>query len=645
MTKSAKTAKTTKTNPKAADAASGTRTVGQVPLSLCTLSHLNPRQDVTDAEISGLASSIRTVGLLQNLAGIERGSGEVEIVAGGRRLRALNLIAEQDKTNKAATLVPVILAADEAEAQLWASTENTARADLHPADEVVAYRDMADTGMEVAEIAKAFAVRERHVKGRLRLAGLAQPILAALKADEITLDVAAAYTVSADPAQQVAAFEQLKDSWAGDNAEHIRRRLMQGAVDPSDKLAKCVGRAAYEAAGGAVREDLFGEDVYFLDADLLTELATAKLEQEGKTHEIAGWKWVETGFERPSYETTSAMGRTYPASVEATEAEAARYDELAELVEDDDASDGEVQEFEALSAKLDRQEFTETQMSHAGVILWIGYDGLIAAEYGLVRNEDRAEAETAGVCKRSHHATAGATLEKRGPYSGALVKDLAEVRTGAVQTALLDCPALALDLITFALAVPVYTDAMPLGITTEDAPNAPKTDEGMKLPKALKDGDSTPVPLDGAAAADAFKAFQRKKPQTKARILTENVARILRIGLADETANPFAEMIAAQAGLNLRRVWTPTESFLKRLKGAQLDEIMAHISGEGVPQSFAKMKKGEKVARLDKIFAGEKGIPPLTAVQRARADAWVPEGMGGLTPKATDAADNGSEAA
>ncbi|MDS9469604.1 ParB N-terminal domain-containing protein [Paracoccus sp. MBLB3053] len=63
------------------------------PLSQLILSAMNPRQHVDEAEVAELAESIWTAGLIQNLAGIETASGEIEIVAGGRRLRALQFLA------------------------------------------------------------------------------------------------------------------------------------------------------------------------------------------------------------------------------------------------------------------------------------------------------------------------------------------------------------------------------------------------------------------------------------------------------------------------------------------------------------------------------------------------------------------------
>ena len=66
----------------------------QIPITMtsladCTLSPQNPRQIVDADAVTDLAASIRAIGLIQNLAGWQTQDGSVDIVAGGRRLRAL----------------------------------------------------------------------------------------------------------------------------------------------------------------------------------------------------------------------------------------------------------------------------------------------------------------------------------------------------------------------------------------------------------------------------------------------------------------------------------------------------------------------------------------------------------------------------
>lgn len=580
------------------------------------LSPINPRQSVSDTEIDALAGSIRSVGLLQNLAGIQTKDG-IEIVAGGRRLRALKRIAEQD--SRADMSVPVILAENDLEAQAWANSENTARSALHPADEVRAYRQMSETGCEETTIAKAFAVTLRHVKGRLRLASLPEPILTALAEDVITLDAAAAFTVSGDAEAQMKVFADSASMWNPYNPSDIRRRLTAETGDATDQLAVFVGREAYEAEGGAIREDLFGEDVYFLDQELLARVAATKLAETATGIEAEGWKWVETAYQRLDYQRSEKLGRTYPEEVELEGKDGARYDALQELVDDGEASDAVEQEFESLAEKLGDETFTAEQKAHAGVYVWINYKGEIERETGLILPNDRKAAEEAGVCAV---ARGGAAPEKpKGPYTAALADDLARIRTGAIQTALLAKPELALDLVTFILSTSIYSN--PLGISKTAASNASDDTESMTLPDALQRGDFS-MPLRTIEAVDAFAEFRAKPKKERNRILTENVAIAFSAGLADDRSNPFVEAVADQAATNIRGVWTPTSSFFSRLKPAQLDDIISEIEGAPVDGDFSKLKKKAKVVLLDQLFNDDEVRDKKDGATKARIAAWVP---------------------
>ena len=102
----------------------------RIPLAKLTLSPMNPRQTVPEAEVVELAESIWEAGLIQSLAGYEGKRGGAEILGGGRRLRALNYLAgehpnlEEMRPELANPLVS--LAKDAEQAQVWANTENVA---------------------------------------------------------------------------------------------------------------------------------------------------------------------------------------------------------------------------------------------------------------------------------------------------------------------------------------------------------------------------------------------------------------------------------------------------------------------------------------------------------------------------------------
>lgn len=175
-----------------------------IPLHDLYLSDMNPRQEADPEGIALLADSIAIIGLIQPIAGFRDGQGKVGIVAGGRRWRAIKLAIERDPELTAhrpeLAFIPTRLAPDAATAHAWAAVENTAREDLHPADEIRAFGRMRESGADVPTIARTFGITEAHVYRRLALAALPAPVLDALKAGEINLGAAKAFTVADDEA-------------------------------------------------------------------------------------------------------------------------------------------------------------------------------------------------------------------------------------------------------------------------------------------------------------------------------------------------------------------------------------------------------------------------------------------------------------
>ena len=263
----------------------------QIPLEMLYISDLNPRKAVSEAHIESLADSIERFGLIHNLAGLMDDDGKVGIVAGGCRLRAIQMIAERSKTHPFAT-VPVKLATDAAEAEDWASAENAAREDMTPADEIRAFGRMKSRGASVPEIALAFAVTEARVYQRLALAGLPEPVLDALAAGEISLGTAKAFTLSDDDTHTLSLLDQVKGQAVSESA--IKNALHPDAIKATDRRVKFVGIDAYEAEGGTVTRDLFSDEAYLASPALLDRLFTEKLEAaRADLIDTQGWAWAE----------------------------------------------------------------------------------------------------------------------------------------------------------------------------------------------------------------------------------------------------------------------------------------------------------------------------------------------------------------
>lgn len=256
-----------------------------IPLNKLILSPRNVRHTNGDEDIDSLAESIASKGLLQNLVVSESVDqpGKHEVDAGGRRWRALNLLAA-DKRIARNFPVPVhIIPRDDAlEASL---VENLQKVAMNPADEVEAFHAIVHQGSNalsaidnvpsrIANCARRFGRTERYVEQRLRLAALAPDILTALREYRITIEAARAYASHPDPVAQLYVFakEDEKGEW-GHKPANIRDALAGKSYPTDHRLVRYIGLQAYIDAGGRTERDLFfGDD----DREILIDIAIVK---------------------------------------------------------------------------------------------------------------------------------------------------------------------------------------------------------------------------------------------------------------------------------------------------------------------------------------------------------------------------------
>ena len=164
--------------------------------------------------------------------------------------------------------------------------ENSVRAAMHPADQVEAFRRLADAGSTAAAIAARFGVSERTVEKRLRLGNAAPVLLEAYRAGEIELDTLMAFAVTTDQARQNAVWAAVSQQGYRPGAWQIKRLLTEDRVSATCAIARFVGIEAYEAAGGRIDRDLFAEEdergIWFDDPELLNKLAMDSLQVGGE---------------------------------------------------------------------------------------------------------------------------------------------------------------------------------------------------------------------------------------------------------------------------------------------------------------------------------------------------------------------------
>ena len=380
-----------------------------IPLDKLVLHDGNARHVESDASISGLAADIEARGLLQSLsvralnneAGEE--TGEYGVQAGGRRLRALQLLVKQKKLAKDAPIPCIVRTGGFVEADSLA--ENVEREALHPLDQFGAFKALADQGQGEETIAAAFRVTPAVVRQRLRLAKASPVLLNAYREDEITLDQLMAFCLTEDHARQEQVLEAIGRQW-NKSPEAIKRMIAETSADAEDRRALFVGLAAYEAAGGFVLRDLFDEDSagWLQDPALLDRLVAEKLEAEAASIRSEGWKWVEAAIDFPwNHKRDYRMLQPIEPALSAEEE--ARLEELGTqldaLERQEELSAQDEERIETLNRQIAEIEnksalYAENQKAIAGAFVSLRDDGVLLIERGYVRREDQAALPKSG---------------------------------------------------------------------------------------------------------------------------------------------------------------------------------------------------------------------------------------------------------
>ncbi|MCK8788154.1 ParB/RepB/Spo0J family partition protein [Roseomonas sp. NAR14] len=609
----------------------------EIALSKLDPSPANVRRTGTGLGVEALAASIAAHGLLQSLAvrakrdGAGRETGRYEVVAGGRRLAALRLLAKGKRLAKHAPIPCRVLdGADDAEASL---AENTVRLDMHPADQFEAFAALhrGGEGLGVEEIAARFGVSAHTVRQRLRLAAVSPALVQAYRDEVLTLDHLMAFAVTEDREAQERVFAQLP-AWQR-SPDTIRRLLTNALVPATDRRVLLVGLDAYLAAGGRVQRDLFAEDGggWIEDAALLERLVAERMEREAEAVRAEGWAWVAIGPEAQSQ--AWRCRRVWPAQVplsaedEARRAVlAARYDDLAaEHGSSDDLPEAVAAELDRIEAELDaldarERAFQPEDMAVAGAVVTLASDGTLRVERGYVRPEDEpkpdadeggeAGAEAAGGVDPADRAEGGPAVgggalpepeDKAPALSAALQGELEAHRTAGLQAELAAQPDLALRVLLHGLA----TDAF----YARYADTVARFSAHPPALAAACPGIADSPARQAVAAAEA--TWRGRLPDTQADLwpwlmaqdtaallglLAVCVARVADAGRDDWTtprgAASIGGRVAEAAGLDMRRWWGVTaEGYLARVPKALILEAVREGAGGDAAHRLRDVKE------------------------------------------------------
>ena len=177
-----------------------------IPLNKLVRSSANVRKTGADS-IDDLAAWIAVHGLLQNLTvtkkvATARTKGKskpeadtYEVVAGARRLAALQSLAKQRKIGNDYP-VPCKVVTESAEE--LSLVENTIRQPMHPADQFEAFGRLVGGGLGIDDVAARFGVTPLFVAQRLKLANVSPSLIQLYREGGIRLDQLEALAISID---------------------------------------------------------------------------------------------------------------------------------------------------------------------------------------------------------------------------------------------------------------------------------------------------------------------------------------------------------------------------------------------------------------------------------------------------------------
>lgn len=199
-----------------------------------------PRREFDEGKLKELSESIRMYGVLQPLTvsrkEVELENGglrtEYELIAGERRLRASKLAGVGQ--------VPVLIREGEESEQEkleLAIIENLQREDLNAVDRALAFKQLADEfGMPHSQVAKKVGRSREYVSNSIRLLGLPEVILEALKKAELNEGHARTLLMLNDrPEEQNTVFREiLLKKLSVREVERIARKIATDKVRKKD---------------------------------------------------------------------------------------------------------------------------------------------------------------------------------------------------------------------------------------------------------------------------------------------------------------------------------------------------------------------------------------------------------------------------
>lgn len=655
--KKSTTAKISRVDAQALKATLEAAQIQMVPLSGLVKSQLNVRTvPYSDSSVRELADTIAAVGLLQNLVVHALGEGGFGVAAGGRRLAAMQLLASEGQyLADQAVAVKVI---PESLAVVASLTENAQRVDMHPAEQIVGFRRLSESGKTPAQIGDALGYGFRHVQRMLKLAGLAASVLEALAKDELTTEHCHALVLESDPARQVEVLEAAgKNSWSGKpTVQGIRSLIVQSEVSTTNPMFAFVGESAFSDTD--IRRDLFSEDEGgYIDKVLLETKVMERLAREAADiQREEGWAWCQDqmtkirryGEDRLRYTLMDEPDPVYlDGEVLRLDAMKVEYDSFDSQCDESDALEVEITRIE-LAAEA--RAWTTEQKAGAGVVVSYDY-GCLHIQRGVVLKTEEE------VAQEEAHIAAMTTVREPEPVdeiSLPLLKKMSSERTLAVQAALMQQPQKAVALMVWRMCTRVFDvcntapNPFDLQVSVEHytlVRNAPDGENGLAWAALMAEKNRLEALLPEGWEND-FTPFLTLDGQLLISLMAFCTACSVNGVQGREcghTSRSPLDGLEAALNFHLRDWWQPTKAnFFSFLSKPQIIDALNEAGHAGAARDVEKMKKGDAAERAEDIMASGRWVPVWLKAPEAKGDEGEPEAE--VASDDEPAADTGTDA-
>ncbi|MCB2080892.1 MAG: chromosome partitioning protein ParB, partial [Novosphingobium sp.] len=458
--------------------------------------------------------------------------------------------------------------------------------------------------------------------------------------------------------RQRAVFEQMQNSYYGNNPDNIRRAILNGTTKGSDAKARYVGRDAYVAAGGRINADLFSDAdcETWIDTDVLDRLAEEKLEAAAAVISAQhGYAFVTPVVStQVPYDLEQEYHAYYPVRRDPTEEESASLaaleaeandlvDQLeSDLIDGTPEADAANDRIAAIEAEIEHISDGCTAIDPAiraqlGTFVYIGHDGETRV-HSRYYSEKPVIDPNRPIAEKTGQAGEGDEGETdHGPkLSAILVDELATQRRQILAAHLGNDPALALNLTLFLMAQAIVCRHS--AIATHSTLRAGHAafpifgfrDEGS-LASATIAEQLAALDVSWAGydtASQRFDAFCLLPEESRAAWIGYAIAETLEptLNVADGVrAGGFHDHLGRLLDIRVEMWWRPSaQNYFGRVKKDVMLAALEEIGGPVLRARYKDAKKGELAKTCESLCSGN-GIVEVDV--REKAMAWLPDAM------------------